>query len=83
MIFSLALMQGVAITSSKQDVSLQQVALGAGYMSGDSEGGAAGAWGAVALGAGGAFGQLATGGALFGWSPVGWALFGAAVVAGA
>ena len=80
MIFSLALMQGVATTSDKQDITLQQVSLGALYMAGETEGGASNVWGGIAAGSGASAWQLATGGTLLGWSPVGWALWGSAGV---
>ena len=58
MIFSLGLMQGTMKKENKQ-MNLQQVAVGAGYMAGSSEGGAA----AVTVGYG-ALTQV--------WNPFGW-----------
>jgi len=76
MIFSLALMQGVATTSNKQDVNLQQVSIGAGYMAGETEGGDSGAWGAVSTMAAGTASGMATVGVgaavLTTTNPVGW-----------
>lgn len=76
MVFSLAFMQGNTIKSTKESVNTQQVAVGAAYMAGESERGAAGAWGAVSLGAGAVAYQALTGGAIFSWNPVGWAAVG-------
>lgn len=78
MVFSLAFMQGVCKYNS--DVSLQQVSVGAGYMAGETEGGASGAWASVA----GMTGSYAAGGAIYGVStiyatgtnPVGWVYWG-------
>jgi len=80
LIFSISLIQGVVIKSNKQNTNLQQVSLGALYMAGETEGGASNVWGGIAAGAGGSAWQLATGGTLLGWSPVGWALWGSAGV---
>ncbi len=74
MIFSISLIQGVVV---KED-NLQQVSLGALYMAGETDGGASAVWGGIAAGAGGSAWELATGGTLLGWSPVGWALWGSA-----
>ncbi|MDC9722853.1 MAG: hypothetical protein PSN34_08770 [Urechidicola sp.] len=78
MIFSLALMQGVATTSNKQNVSLQQVSAGCAYMAGESEGGEAAAWYAAAAMSGGVAVNVATGGSFLWWNPVGWGAFGVA-----
>ena len=74
MIFSISLIQGVAFKNE----SLQQVSLGALYMAGESDGGTSAVWGGIAAGAGASAWQLASGGTLLGWSPVGWALWGSA-----
>jgi hypothetical protein len=75
MIFSMGIIQGISQKSVQtQNVTLQQVSLGCGYMSGRSEGGAAGAWGAAAGMAGG-FAVTAGGAALVNaWNPAGWVI---------
>ncbi|MCF6297031.1 MAG: hypothetical protein L3J08_03460 [Flavobacteriaceae bacterium] len=83
MIFSLALMQGVATTSNKQDMSLQQLTVGAGYMAGETEGGASGAWTAAAGIGTGVTSALFYGSLANTWNPlgwVGWAATGAAAL---
>lgn len=80
MIFSLALLQGVATTNNKQDVSLQQVSIGAGYMAGSTEGGASGAWTAVSGLSGGAAITVGWGALTNAWNPLGWV--GGAVAGG-
>ena len=70
MVFSLTFIQGNSMKSIKQNLTVQQISIGAGYMSeGGSNGGWEAAWamaGAVAYGA-------ATGSSFFGWCPAGWA----------
>lgn len=78
MVFSLAFLQGNSMKSTKQDVNVQQVSLGALYMSGQSEGGKAAVYGGIAAGAAVIAYQATTGGAIFSWNPVGWAAFGVA-----
>lgn len=78
MVFSLAFMQGNSVKNTNQDMSVQQVSLGAGYMAGSTEGGTAGAWAAGSAMAGAAAGQVATGGTLLGWTPVGWGMWAGA-----
>jgi hypothetical protein len=81
MTLSIAMIQGISkkriLTNDK---NLQQVAVGAGYMAGTSEGGAAGAWTAVAGMAGGAAGAVAYGAITNAWNPAGWV--GGAVAGG-
>lgn len=77
MVFSLAFMQGMS-TKSNNDVSMQQVSIGCGYMATSSEGGAVGAWTAGAAISGGIAINVATGGSLLSWNPVGWAALGVA-----
>tara|TARA_B100000780_G_scaffold277983_1_gene250096 strand:+ start:2943 stop:3233 length:291 start_codon:yes stop_codon:yes gene_type:complete len=71
MIFSLGLMQGTMKKENKQ-MNLQQVAVGAGYMAGSSEGGAAGAWTAVSGMAGAAAVTVGYGALTQVWNPFGW-----------
>ncbi|MDR7210564.1 hypothetical protein [Flavobacterium piscis] len=81
MVFSLAFMQGNTMKSTKQDINVQQLSVGAGYMAGSSEGGAAGAWGVVSAGLMGAAGAVGTTTTIVGWvPPVG--LAGAALTGG-
>lgn len=77
-IISLGIMGG--INENSTDSTLQQVALGCGYMAGEAEGGASGAWTVGAALATGAAGQIATGGTFLGWNPVGWGMWAGAGV---
>lgn len=78
-VMSLGVMGGI---NNSNDSSLQQVGIGCEYMSTASEGGAVGAWGAAGAIALGAAGQIATGGTILGWTPVGWGMWvGAGVCA--
>ncbi|HSD09293.1 hypothetical protein [Flavobacterium sp.] len=76
MVFSLAFMQANSMKSTKQDISVQQVSVGAGYMAGASEGGASGGWVAVSAMTGGyattVGGGLATTWFVSGTNPAGW-----------
>jgi|GEM_PF-541049 len=79
MVVSLSVMQGNAMKSDKQDVNIQQVALGAAYYGANSENrGTQAAAAVVVIGAGAVAKTAFTGGAMFGWTPVGWAAIGVA-----
>jgi hypothetical protein len=75
MIMSLGVMNGIN-SKKMNDSNLQQIGVGAGYLSGATEGGASGAWGAVSnLAVGTASGMAAVGlGSIYisGTTPVGW-----------
>ena len=61
MIFSLGIMQGISQKNvQQQDINLQQVSIGAGYIAGETEGGASGAWNAVSNIAAGTAAGMAT-----------------------
>jgi hypothetical protein len=81
MTISVGVLQGIskkrALTNDK---NLQQVSIGAGYMAGSSEGGAAGAWTAVSGLAGGAAVTVGYGALTNAWNPAGWV--GGAVAGG-
>jgi hypothetical protein len=82
MIFSMALMQGISKKDVEQkEMSLQQVAGVALYMSAETEGGESAVWKGVAGAAGVVAGRAFFGGAMFGWNPGGWAALGIGVVA--
>lgn len=78
-VISLGVMGGI---NNNNDSSLQQVGIGCAYMSTSSEGGAVGAWGAASVIALGAAQQIATGGTILGWTPVGWGMWVGAGVYG-
>ena len=59
-VMSLGVMNGV--NSRISDSGFQQVSIGCGYMAGETEGGASGAWTAASALSGAAAGQIATGG---------------------
>ena len=83
MIFSLAIMQGNSQKNvQEQDVNLQQVCLGTAYIAGETEGGVQAVCYAVSAGSGVVAYQCMTGGAIFGWTPVGWAAVGVGALAG-
>lgn len=69
----------VAIASmsaiSEKQISEQQASVGCCYIAGESEGGAAGAWGAAGAMCGAAAGQILTGGTILGWNSVGWGMW--------
>lgn len=62
-VMSLGVMNGV--NSRISDSGFQQVSIGCGYMAGETEGGASGAWTAASALSGAAAGQIATGGSFF------------------
>ena len=72
MIFSLAIMQGISTKNSKEDVSMQQITVGCGYMAGSSEGGASGAWNAASNIGAGVTAGLFYGSLTYTWNPLGW-----------
>jgi len=75
MIFSIAFMQGINQNNvEKQDVNLQQVACGCGYMASEAESGN-GAWAVAGTIIGGASLRIACGGTILGWTPVGWGMW--------
>lgn len=86
MVLSLSIMQGMSMKNNNQDVSMQQISVGAGYMAGATEGGASGAWTAVsAMGGGYAVtvgGGLAKTWFISGTNPAGWVAWGSVVAAG-
>ena len=59
-----------AMQEKKMDTT--QASIGCWYMSGSSEGGAAGAWGAAGTLLGASALEIAKGSTFFGWNPVGW-----------
>ncbi|MBI9069240.1 MAG: hypothetical protein JEZ09_18225 [Salinivirgaceae bacterium] len=81
MVFSLAIMQGIS-TKNNQDVTLQQVSIGAGYMAGSAESsGATAAWVTVSGVSASVAGTVAYGALVNSWNPAGWV--GWAVAGGA
>lgn len=77
-VMSLGVMNGV--NSRISDSGFQEVSIGCGYMAGETEGGASGAWTAASALSGAAAGQIATGGSFLGWTPVGWGMWAGAGV---
>lgn len=77
-VMSLGVMNGV--NSRISDSDFQQVSIGCGYMAGETEGSASGAWTAASALSGATVGQIATGGSFLGWPPVGWGMWAGAGV---
>lgn len=69
MVLSLGFMQGNYKSNSS---NLQQVSIGCGYMAGETEGGASGAWTAASGIAGGASIAVGYGALTNAWNPAGW-----------
>jgi hypothetical protein len=81
MTLSIAMIQGISQKRAlNNDANLQQISIGAGYMAGSSEGGAAGAWTAASALAGGAAVTVGYGALTNVWNPAGWV--GGAVAGG-